>query len=103
MGGREKEKFVTRRKTWKLQDADMRTVFEVKVPESWVSGLKDGYVWERYKYKDSVLAMADEVCGWMKVKCWHGETWWWDECIRKALEDNLERFKKCNRDSGTRW
>ena len=18
-------------------------------------------------------------CGWMKGKCWHGETWWWDQ------------------------
>ena len=58
MGRRGGEKFVTRRKTWKLRDAEVRKVFEVIVAESWESGI-DGDVWGRYG--DCVLAVADEV------------------------------------------
>jgi hypothetical protein len=34
-----------------------------------------------------VLAAADEVCGWTKSKCRHGETCWWDESVKWASED----------------
>ena len=96
MGRREIEKFVARRKTWKLQDAEVRRAFEVEVAESWESSCKDGDVWERYR--DCVLATADKVCGWTKGKCRHGETWWWDEGVRKVLEDKKERFREWKRD-----
>jgi hypothetical protein len=45
-----------------------------------------------------VLAAADEVCGWTKGKCRHGETWWWDESVKRALEDKKEKFKEWKRD-----
>jgi hypothetical protein len=73
MGKKEKEKFVPRRKTWKLRDAEVKKQFEVKVAERWETKCKDADVWERYR--DCVLAAADEVCGWTKGKCRHGETW----------------------------
>jgi hypothetical protein len=95
MGRKMREKFVPRRKTWRLQDTEVKKVFEEKVAENW-NNCKDGDVWERYK--DCVLATADEVCGWTKGKCRHGETWWWDESVRKTLEDKKERFKEWRRD-----
>ena len=95
MGRKMREKFVPRRKTWRLQDTEVKKVFEEKVAENW-NNCKDGDVWERYK--DCVLAIADEVCGWTKGKCRHGETWWWDESVRKTLEDKKERFKEWRRD-----
>ena len=96
MGKRRREKFVPRRKTWKLQDAEVRKTFEVKVAERWDRGCNDGDVWERYR--DCVLDTADEVCGWTKGKGRHGETWWWDEDTRKVLEDKKERFRQWNKD-----
>ena len=45
-----------------------------------------------------MLATADKVCGWTKGKCRHGETWWWDEGVRKVLEDKKERFREWKRD-----
>jgi hypothetical protein len=45
-----------------------------------------------------VLAAADEVCGWTKGKCRHGETWWWDESVKRAFEDKKEKFKEWKRD-----
>ena len=96
MGKRRREKFVPRRKTWKLQDVEVRKTFEVKVAERWDGGCNDGDVWERYR--DCVLDTADEVCGWTKGKGRHGETWWWDEDIRKVLEDKKERFRQWNKD-----
>ena len=80
MGRRERENFVTRRKTWKSKDAEVKKTFEVKVTESCKSGCKDGDVWERCR--DGMLATADEVCGWVKGNRRLGETWW---RIRKAL------------------
>jgi hypothetical protein len=93
MGKKEKETFVPRRKTWKLKDAEVKKQFEVKVAERWETECK---VWERYR--DCVLAAADEVCGWTKGKCRHGETWWWDESVKRALEDKKEKFKEWKRD-----
>jgi hypothetical protein len=81
MGKKEKEKFVPRRKTRKLKDAQVKKQFEVKVAERWETECKDGDIWERYR--DCVLAAADEVCGWKKGKCRHGETWWWDESEKR--------------------
>jgi hypothetical protein len=87
---------VPRRKTWKLKAAEVKKKSEVKVAESWKNQCKDGDVWERYR--DCVLAAADEVCGWTKGNCRHGETWWWDEGVRGALDDKRERFKEWKRD-----
>jgi hypothetical protein len=91
MGKKEKEKFVPRRKTWKLKDAEVKKQFEVKVAERWKTECKDGDIWERYR--DSVLAAADEVCGWTKGKCRHGETWWWDESVKRALEEEKRSLR----------
>jgi hypothetical protein len=96
MGKEEKEKFVSMRKTWKLKDAEVKKQFEVKMPERWETECKDGDIWERYR--DCLLAAADEVCGWTKGKCRHGETWWWDESVKRALEDKKEKFKEWKRD-----
>ena len=49
-------------------------------------------MWE--SYRDCVVAAADEVCGWMKGKCKHGETWWWDESVREALGTKRTFFKE---------
>jgi hypothetical protein len=96
MGKKEKEKFVPRRKTWKLKDVEVKKQFEVKVAERWETECKDGDIWERYR--DCVLAAADEVCGWTQGMCRHGETWWWDERVKRALEDNKDKFKEWKMD-----
>jgi hypothetical protein len=75
-----------------VKDAEVNKRFEVKVAESWESGCKDEDIWERYK--NCVLAAAGEVCGWTKGMCRHGETWWWDESVKRTLEDKKERFKE---------
>jgi hypothetical protein len=91
MGKMEKEKFVPRRKTWKLKDAEVKKQFEVKVAERWETECKDGDIWERYR--DCVLAAAYEVCGWTKGKCRHGETWWWDKSVKKGIRDKTADAK----------
>ena len=48
-GGGEREA-CDKEKDGKLQDAEVRKVFEVKVAESLENGCKDGDVWERYKF-----------------------------------------------------
>ena len=96
MGRREKEKFVPRRRTWMLKNIEKKREFEAKVAERWRGGCNDSDVWERYR--DCVLAVADDVCGWTKGKPRHGETWWWDEGVKKALEEKRVTFKEWKRD-----
>ena len=92
MGKKMKEKFVPRRRTWRLRDAEVKKEFEKKVTENWKGEREEGEVWEQYK--SCVLKAADEVCGWTKGKCRHGETWWWNEKVRDAVEDKKARFKE---------
>jgi hypothetical protein len=66
------------------------------VAEYWKSACGYGNVWEQYR--SYVLKAADEVCRWTKGKCRHGETWWWNENVRAAVEEKKARFKEWIRD-----
>ena len=96
MGKRVKEKFVPRRRTWLLRDAEKKKAFELKVTEHWERTTKEVDVWERYR--ECVLAASDEVCGWTKGKCRHGETWWWNEKVKEAMDMKRTMFKVWRRD-----
>jgi hypothetical protein len=96
MGKKVKKKFVPRRKTWLLRNAEVKKEFEEKMAENWKSACGDGNVW--VQYKNCVLKVADEVCGWTKGRCRHGETWWWNENVRAAVEEKKARFKEWIRD-----
>ena len=92
MGKKVNKKFVPRRKTWLLRNAEVKKEFEEKMAENWKSACGDGNVW--VQYKNCVLKVADEVCGWTKGRCRHGETWWWNENVRAAVEEKKARFKE---------
>jgi hypothetical protein len=92
MGKKMKKKFVPRRKTWLLRNAEVKKEFEERVAENWKGACGNGKVWEQYK--NCVLKAADEVCGWTKGRCRHGETWWWNENVRAAVEEKKAKFKE---------
>ena len=99
-GKREKNNFVPKRKSWLLKDVEVKREFEKKVVESWGCESKDdgskGDIWNRYR--DCVLEAADEVCGWTKGTCRHGETWWWDDSVKKAIDTKRKTFKEWRRE-----
>ena len=45
-----------------------------------------------------MLEAADEVCGWTKGKCRHGETWWWGDSVKEAVDAKKRSFKEWRKD-----
>ena len=74
-----------------LRDDKVKKEFEEMVVKNWEGVCEEDDV--RQQYKSCVLKAADEVCGWTKGKCRHGETWWWNEKVRAAVEKKT-RFKE---------
>ena len=46
------------------------------------------------KYKSSVLKAAEEVCGTSKGRPQHGETWWWNQDVQKAISEKRKSFQR---------
>ena len=66
--------------------------FEAKVQEKWTGcSEKVNETW--LQYKKCVLEAADEVCGWTKGAARRKVTWWWNEGVRKKIEDKKSKFK----------
>lgn len=53
-----------------MKIVEVKREFEKKVAESGDNG---GDEWNRYR--NGVLEVADEFCGWTTGICRHGETW----------------------------
>ena len=90
VGGRYKEKFTPKLKTWKLKETETQKQFANEVVEIWNQN-KEGGTWERYK--DCVLKATEKTCGWTKGKRRHGETWWWNENVKQAIDDKKRAYK----------
>ena len=45
-----------------------------------------------------MLEAADEVCGWTKGACRHGETWWWEDSVKKAVDAKRKTLKEWRMD-----
>ena len=56
----------------------------------------------QYKYKHngylynttSVLEAAEEACGTSKGRSQHGETWWWNQDVQKAISEKRKNFQR---------
>ena len=46
------------------------------------------------KNKSSVLEAAEEVCGTSKGRPQHGETWWWNQDVQKAISEKRKSFQR---------
>ena len=46
------------------------------------------------KYKSSVLKAAEEVCGTSKGRPQHGETWWRNQDVQKAISEKRKTFQR---------
>ena len=45
-------------------------------------------------FKNSVLQACDEVCGKKKGRKNHGDTWWWNEEVKEAIQQKKAACKK---------
>jgi hypothetical protein len=81
------------RRIWLLNKQANAENFEAKVSEKW-TGCSDNVEDTWLQYKKCMLEAADEVCGWTKGKARRRVTWWWNEGLRKVIEDKKNKFKK---------
>ena len=44
-------------------------------------------------YKNGVLKANDELCGETKAKGDRGNTWWWNEQVKDAIDRKKKAFK----------
>ena len=80
-------------RVWKLKDNEVRRTFEEKIrakADMWVKGDMES-LWKNLK--ESLLEVADEVCGRTKGPPGHRESWWWNEEVGKAVEEKRNYYK----------
>ena len=69
-----------RRRIWKLKKNNMKTGFQERFKE--LVDVDAPNLWNTFKNR--MLHACDEACG-KKVKN-YGDTWWWNEEIKKAIQ-----------------
>ena len=78
-------------KVWKLLNEDIKTKFSEKMEVLYEKCDKQN-AW--LKYKPSVLKAAEEVCGMSKGRPQHGETWWCNQDVQKAISEKRKSFQR---------
>ena len=76
---------------WKLLNEDIKTKFSEKM-EVFYEKCDEQNAW--LKYKSSVLKAAEKVCGMGKGMPQHGETWWWNQDVQKAISEKRKSFQR---------
>ena len=82
-----------RRKVRKLKENNMKTKFQERVKE--LVDVDAPNLWNTFK--NSMLQACDEVCGKKKGRKNHGDTWWWNEEVREAIQQNKVAYKKMSK------
>ena len=77
------------RRVWKLKEKKMKEKFEERVVELVDTDSMD--LWR--SYKKEVLRDCDELCGKTKGGGDRGNTWWWNEQVRDAIDRKKKSFK----------
>lgn len=90
-GGKRKEIYIPKLRTWKLKKEEFRQRYIEKVKNKW-DGEKDDADnrdvngrWE--KLKRVLTSAAEDVCGWSKRKQGHRRTMKWSEVVQKAWQE----------------
>ena len=91
-----KRKFTPRLTVRKLTDPKRRNhfqeVFKLHVSASAgvpVAATED--IWNNLK--TGLLKTTEEVCGTTRPRCWHRETWWWNEHVGEVIIAKRQAFK----------
>ena len=85
-----RKKVIERRKVWKLKEDDTRARFEGRVGELVSTDAPD--LWKCFK--EGVLKACDEVCGKKNGRRDQGDTWWWNEDMKKAIARKKDAHKE---------
>ena len=73
-----------------MKKNNMKTGFQERVKE--LVDVDAPNLWNTFKNR--MLQACDEACGKKKGRRNHGDTWWWDEEVKKAIQLNKVAHKK---------
>ena len=76
-------------KVWKLKGMEIKQKFEEIVVELVDTDSMD--LWE--SYKNGLLQACDELRGKTKARGSRGNTWWWSELVKDAIDRKKKAFK----------
>ena len=76
-------------RVWKLREKEIKEEFERRVLELVDAEAVD--LWE--SYKNGVLKACDDLCGKTKGRRDQGNTWWWNEQVKEAIDRKKKAFK----------
>ena len=76
-------------RVWKLKEIEIKEKFEERVVELVDTDSMD--LWG--SYKNGVLKACDELCGKTKGREDRGNTWWWNEQVKDAIDRKKKEFK----------
>ena len=90
---KKKEVFESKCRVWKLKEEEIHMKFKEKFQSKAESRVADNVesLWKTLK--DSLLNVADEVCGRTKGPPRHRVTWWWNDDVAKAVDEKRRRFR----------
>ena len=74
---------------WKLKEKEIKEKFEKRIEKLVDFDSKD--LWG--SYKNGVLKACDELCGKTKARGDRGNTWWWNEQVKDAIDQKKKAFK----------
>ena len=76
-------------RVWKLKEKKIKEKFEERVVELVDTDLMDLWGFD----KKGVLQACDEMCGKTKGRGDQGNTWWWNEQVKDAIDCKKKAFK----------
>ena len=76
-------------RVWKLKEKEIKEKFEERIGKLVDIDLKD--LWG--SCKNGVLKACDELCGKTKARVDRGNTWWWNEQVKDAINREKKAFK----------
>ena len=85
-----KNKQTFRWRIWKLKENNIKTRFQERVKE--LVDVDTPNLWNTFK--NIMLQARDEVCGKKKGSRSHGDTWWWNEEVKKAIQQKKVAYKQ---------
>ena len=76
-------------RVWNLKEKEIKEKFEEKIGKLVDIDLND--LWRFYK--NGALKACDELCGKTKARGDWGNTWWWNEQVKDAINRKKKAFK----------
>src|SRR5664279_3040137 len=85
---------MSRCRVWKLKEAEIRDVFQLKMQDRAAMREDEGNVNTIWcSLKECLVGVTYEVSGRTKGKQRHSQTWWWNDEVAKVIKEKQRLYK----------